>query len=88
MVVYFDIIISLMTLQCNICENKIEISSKAKPGDRLTCPNCFAQLGLYKVKGQFFLGCAICKEAVFDPNACARCERYREKKALLEEGRL
>jgi hypothetical protein len=77
-----------MKLPCNVCETKLDIPEGSKPGMRLTCTNCFAQLGLYKVKGQFFLGCAMCKEAVFDPNACARCERNREKKAILEEGKL
>jgi hypothetical protein len=77
-----------MLLPCNVCEFKIEISDKAKHGERVTCPNCFAQLGLYKHKGKFFLGCAICKDAAFDPNSCAVCERNRERKALLEEGKL
>jgi len=77
-----------MNLQCNVCENKIELPDNSKPGTRVTCPNCFAQLGLYKYKGKFVLGCAICKEPVFDPNACERCERNRERKALLEEGKL
>jgi hypothetical protein len=77
-----------MILPCNVCEFKIELSDKAKIGERVTCPNCFAQLGLYKYKGKFVLGCAICKEAVFDPNVCAVCERNRERKALLEEGKL
>ena len=77
-----------MKLQCNVCETMVEIPKNAKTGDRITCPNCFAQLGLYKVKDKFFLGCAICKDAVFDPSACGECERRREKKAILEEGRL
>ena len=77
-----------MNLPCNICEYKIDVPDGTKPGARFTCPNCFAQLGLYKVRGQFVLGCAICKEAVFDPNACAMCERNRERKAILEEGKL
>jgi len=77
-----------MMLQCNICEWKIDIPEKAKPGDRITCPNCFAQLGLYKVRGQFVLGCAMCKEPAFDPANCEDCERRREKRSLLEEGKL
>lgn len=77
-----------MSLQCNICETTIDIPNKAKSGERITCPNCFAQLALYKIKGKFVLGCAICKEVVFDPDNCARCERNRERKALLEEGKL
>ncbi len=77
-----------MRLKCNVCETEIEIPNNAKQGLRITCPNCFAQLGLYKIKGGFFLGCAICKDVIFDPNACARCERNREKKAILEKGEL
>ncbi len=77
-----------MTLKCHICEGDVEISDNTKPGTRITCPHCFAQLGLYKHQGKYVLGCAICKEATFDPDACARCERNREKKSLLEEGRL
>jgi len=77
-----------MKLQCNICETKIEIPANAKHGDRITCPNCFAQLGLYRVKGKLYIGCAICKESVFDPAGCEACERRREKKLIIEEGRL
>jgi hypothetical protein len=77
-----------MKLKCHVCEGEVEVQDNSKPGTRVTCPQCFAQLGLYRVKGKFVLGCAICKEPVFDPNACARCERNREKKTLLEEGRL
>lgn len=77
-----------MILPCNICEYKIDVPDNTKPGARITCPNCFAQLGLYKYKGQFVLGCAICKEPVFDPNVCAMCERNRERKTILEEGKL
>jgi DNA-directed RNA polymerase subunit RPC12/RpoP len=77
-----------MILPCNICEYKIDVPDSTTAGARITCPNCFAQLGLYKYKGQFVLGCAICKEPVFDPNACALCERSRERKSLLEEGKL
>ena len=78
----------VMNLLCNICEYKIDIPDGTKSGVRITCPNCFAQLGLYKVRGKFVLGCAICKESVFDPDGCAKCERNRERKALLEEGKL
>ena len=77
-----------MQLKCPICENDIEIPDKTEPGKRITCPTCFAQLGLFKHGGVQILGCAICKDPVFDPESCAQCERRREKKKILEEGRL
>ncbi|MFH1683747.1 MAG: hypothetical protein ABIA67_02560 [Candidatus Margulisiibacteriota bacterium] len=73
---------------CPVCEGPIEIPDSAKIGDRLTCPNCFAQLALYKHKKEQIIGCAICKEAVFNPENCEDCTRREEKKRLLEEGRL
>ena len=75
-------------LMCPICEGEIELSDAAKEKQRVTCPHCFAQLGLFKHEGRHVLACAICKEPVFDPGNCGDCERRREKKALLEEGRL
>jgi len=59
-----------------------------RAGDRLTCPGCFAQLGLFLRKGKFEVGCAMCKEPVFDPDACEECERRHEKKKLIEDGQL
>lgn len=74
---------------CPICETGIEIPDKTKGGERLTCPNCFAQLALYKRRGKLVFGCAYCKERVFDPAACDECERRHEKRRqLIEEGRL
>jgi len=77
-----------MNYPCPVCENFIEVSDQAKAGERITCPNCFAQLVVHHKKGKIVLGCAICKEPVFDPANCDECERRRERKALLEEGRL
>ncbi len=73
-------------LECPICENEIEIPEGAKEGTRLTCQTCFAQLALYLHGGEKVLGCAFCKEEIFDPDQCAECERRREKKKILEEG--
>lgn len=77
-----------MILKCNICEGDIDVPDDTKPGTRITCPHCFSQLGLYKVKSKFVVGCALCKEPVFDPTACGECERRREKKSIIEEGKL
>ncbi|MFH1710609.1 MAG: hypothetical protein ABH860_06075 [bacterium] len=78
----------VMILLCNICEYKIDVPDGTKPRTRITCPNCFAQLGLYKFKGQFVLGCAMCKELTFDPTSCENCDRRREKRSIIEEGKL
>lgn len=75
-------------LNCPICETEIDLPDKAKAGARITCPACYAQLGVHKHKGRPMLGCAFCKEEVFDPARCEDCERRHEKKKLLEEGRL
>lgn len=75
--------------KCPICEAQIEIPAGPREGKRITCPNCYAQLGIHRHKGKWVLGCAICKEPVFDPSLCEECERRHEKKReLLEEGRL
>jgi hypothetical protein len=76
-------------VNCPICEGPIEIGDQDKSGKRITCPNCFAQLGLFNIKGHPILGCAICKEPVFDPDNCSECERRHQKqKELIEEGNL
>lgn len=78
----------MKTHKCPICDEEIDIPDKFKRGQRITCPNCFAQLALYVHKGATILGCAICKESIFNPENCENCENRREKKRLLEEGRL
>jgi hypothetical protein len=77
-----------MKMACPICEVKFDIPEGAKPKERLTCPNCFAQLALHQHKGKLILGCALCKNPNFDPVECGDCERRREKKSILEEGQL
>lgn len=73
---------------CPICENKIELHHHPKNGERITCPNCFSQLAFYEHNHNISIGCAMCKESIFDPSGCGECERRNEKKRLLEEGRL
>ena len=76
-------------LDCPICEANINFSDEAKAGERITCPNCYVQLALYKHRGKQVFGCALCKEPVFDPARCNECERRHEKRRqLIEEGRL
>ncbi len=75
-------------LKCPICDNVIDIPPEKKEKERITCPNCFAQLALYKHEGKLVFGCAYCKEQVFDPDRCDECERRHDKKKLLEEGLL
>jgi hypothetical protein len=78
----------MIKLDCPICENPLELPARAKEKERLTCPNCFAQLALYKHDGKYVLGCAMCAEPLFDPGNCGDCERRREKRRILEDGRL
>jgi C4-type Zn-finger protein len=78
----------MINLNCPICESAIELTEKTKQKERVTCPNCFAQLAFYLHGGKPILGCAICKEPIFDPGNCGDCERRRERQKLLEEGRL
>jgi len=74
---------------CPICETVFEIPQGTKLKERLTCPNCFAQLALYEHKGKKVLACALCKNPNFDPEECGDCERRREKKeAIIKEGKL
>ncbi len=75
-------------MQCPICEHPIQIPETEKERTRITCPHCFAQLGLRKHKGEWILGCAFCKEPTFDPGDCDECERRHEKKKLIEDGKL
>ena len=77
-----------MILKCPVCEYKIELPDMIRAGKRVTCPNCFAQMAVFKHKGNYVLGCALCKEPVFDPTNCEECERRREKKKILEVGEL
>ncbi|NQT29525.1 MAG: hypothetical protein HQ596_03025 [Candidatus Saganbacteria bacterium] len=78
----------MINLNCPVCETKIELPDLTEAGHRLNCLNCFAELAFYKWKGKNVLGCALCKEPVFEPQNCENCERRLEKKRLLEEGRL
>jgi len=59
--------------KCPVCEFVFEIPEKAK--QRITCPNCFAQLSTKKLKGKMRLVCAICEDTIMDPERCANCER-------------
>ncbi len=75
-------------MTCPICENPIELPESAKAKDRITCPNCFAQLALHDVHGKLVIGCALCKEPQFDPENCGNCETRREKQTIIKEGKL
>ena len=75
-------------MNCPICEHQVELPQGAQAGSRFTCGNCFAQLALHRHKGRLVVGCATCKEEIFDPLNCENCDSLRDKKKLLEEGRL
>jgi len=71
---------------CPICESPIDIPEAVKIGFRVTCPNCFAQLAIFKSKEDYVLGCALCKNPIFEPGNCGDCERRRENKKIYEAG--
>ena len=74
--------------KCPICESNFDVADNTKPGQRLSCPTCSAQLALRKHRGKLVLTCPTCKEEIFDPQNCEECETKREKQRLLNEGRL
>jgi hypothetical protein len=78
----------MKTYKCPICDSEIELADDTRPGERLTCPNCYTQLALRKHRGKLILTCPTCKEEVFDPQNCEECDRRMDKKKLLDEGRL
>ena len=73
-------------LKCPICEHPLELPDNIKEGARITCLNCYAQLGVHMHKGKVVLGCPMCKESIFDPTNCDVCERRQEKRNLYQEG--
>jgi hypothetical protein len=78
----------MASYKCPICDTKLEIADTVRIGERITCTNCYAQLALRKHKRRKILTCPTCKEEIFDPQNCEECDTRREKKRLLEEGRL
>lgn len=73
-----------MKLKCNICEHEIDVSGM-KEGQRLTCPNCFAQLAVRITNGKKALRCAICKldEVECTPDCEVRFKK-REKRGFFD----
>lgn len=70
-------------LKCIVCENNIKVPLKTKPGERLTCPNCFAQLSLEIVKGQRVLRCALCKNGLLECGEnCEQLLNEKEKRGF------
>lgn len=46
--------------KCPVCEHEIQLQEGTKDGDRITCPNCFAQLAIKIEEGRKKLKCALC----------------------------
>ena len=68
---------------CPICETNIELKEGTKEGKRFSCPTCFAQLGLRKIKGEYKAVCALCKDPQMDCRNCDERERTRVEKDLI-----
>ncbi|HTY13952.1 MAG TPA: hypothetical protein VMD02_07210 [Candidatus Omnitrophota bacterium] len=72
-------------LRCTVCEHEIDIPENVHEGERITCPNCFAQLSLHIHDGKKRLKCAVCskdlKECGLD---CERKLSEREKRGFFD----
>lgn len=63
----------MIKLNCPVCDKLIELSGTTKLNDRVTCPNCYAQLAFKKRKSQLELRCSLCPEG---HSVCSEeCER-------------
>ena len=73
-------------LKCTVCEHDIEIPEHARDGDRITCPNCFAQLKLIIDKGRKHLRCAVCGNPMLKecPDDCERKTVERERRGFFD----
>jgi len=70
-------------LKCNVCEHRFEVPLKTKAGERITCPNCFAQLSLAIVNGKRTLRCAMCQQGVLEcVNDCEKLLVEKEKRGF------
>ena len=72
-------------LKCIVCEKKFEVPLKTKTGERLTCPNCFAQLTLQIAEGKRVLRCAMCKKDVLECGEdCVRLFTERKQRGFFD----
>lgn len=71
-------------LKCTVCEAEIEVPLETSEGERVTCPNCFAQLSLRINNGKKQLRCAICSNSKLleCPEDCERKFSEREKRGF------
>ncbi|MBI5700844.1 hypothetical protein HZC34_03230 [Candidatus Saganbacteria bacterium] len=68
--------------KCTVCSHEFELPSNIEDGERVTCPNCFAQLMIKIESGKKLLRCALCG----DPNI-AECPGDCEKRIIEREKR-
>ena len=51
-----------LSIKCTVCEHPIELKEGTSDGERVTCPNCFAQLIVRLDMGRKKLICALCSD--------------------------
>lgn len=73
----------MIQVNCNICDTRIELPDGTAEGKRFTCPTCFAQLSLKKLKGKLVAACAMCKKIVMECEVCDEREAIRVEKDLI-----
>ncbi len=73
-------------IKCTVCEYDIELPLEIKDGERVTCPNCFAQLKITVTNGRKLLRCAVCSNTMLDscPGDCERRLSEREKRGFFD----
>jgi len=73
-------------LKCTVCEHEIDVPHSAKDGERITCPNCFAQLMIKIEEGKKTLKCAICNNPLLNicPQDCERKHLEKEKRGFFD----
>ncbi len=73
-------------IRCTVCEHEIELVKDSKEGDRVTCPNCFAQLMLKIEDGKKELKCAVCSNPMLNncPPDCERRNTERERRGFFD----
>lgn len=74
------------SIKCTVCENEFELPHGTKDGDRVTCPNCFAQLMVVIDEGKKQLRCAICSNPLIKecPVDCEKKFVEREKRGFFD----
>lgn len=72
-------------VKCPVCDHKMEVADSTKHGDRITCPNCFAQLVFDTTNGKMSARCAMCEQNKVECSEdCEKRLSEREKRGFFD----